>query len=508
MCGLIGIAGDIDHETRNRLFKDFLDTCASRGRDSTGVVKVAKDSKSYSWAKQLGSPAYLYDSRQWDRHIEGEAAVLIGHCRSKTIGDVSIRNAHPFDFPEEGIIGVHNGTLRGQHNLDTYHHQKVDSEVLYGHLAKNGVEDTFKKVEGAYACVWWDNDAGTLNFIRNSERPLFITWSADYRTMYWASEIWMFGAIARKKKLWEGDKNGVYHELPIHTLWSFRINPAAKGDEKVLSLRTPKEIKPEKKSYQPPVHTRTGGHQQANGMGAHGNPGSGTGYWQLTQTGRRWVERGNGWTDRGNGVHERAFTPTSPATGGSAGGEVVSPFDKAAKRLVTILDASELNDKLQLEHLTQGATPENGTSSPLSNVEFLRNSVARSALLTEPNSTKPSSRSTLSLPGTGSNVSPIRSNVGASESCKGFSANSKNKGLLLTGVSFRVIAGVPYITWNETKREFSETEVMYNTGGACTFCKKTLMDIQEIGEFLNEQQVICNDCLQEPQNDALCYEAC
>lgn len=43
MCGIVGIAGKITHQAKNVVFKDFLDVCQVRGRDSTGVIKVRDD---------------------------------------------------------------------------------------------------------------------------------------------------------------------------------------------------------------------------------------------------------------------------------------------------------------------------------------------------------------------------------------------------------------------------------------------------------------------------------
>lgn len=502
MCGLVGIAGDIDHETRTKIFKDFLDTCASRGRDSTGVIRVKKGGD-YSFAKQVGAPAYLYDSRQWDRHIEGEAQALIGHCRSKTIGDATIRNAHPFDFPEKGIIGVHNGTLRGYYNLDTHHHSKVDSEVLYGHLAENGPAETFNKVEGAYACVWWDNEAGTLNFIRNNERPLWLTWSKDYRTMYWASEIWMFGAITRRKQLWDGgEKKEIYHELPINTLWSFRINCAAGKDEKVMSLRPVTEIKLEKKPLPPyPYHG-------SNGMAFHNNRGPGKwvkGVWTPdAPVGKRWEEVSPG-------VHRRVFElPVLPNPAKGKGGEVTNPFVvKDARPLVTVIDGDQLNDLLELKAQRDarlGNTLEDSTSLPLSSVEFLRNSVQSSDSQTPPNSTKDSKKNILSLPEKPSNIFPMADRGKFLKPCGTSSLSSSLR--RKEGVSFRTVAGVPYITWNANGREFTEQALMHNTGGCCNFCKKTLLGIDEVADFITEQRVICTDCLIEPSMLAPQYDVC
>lgn len=498
MCGLIGAAGNITHELKSRVFKDMLDVCATRGRDSTGIIIVKKD-LSYDWIKQLGSPAYLYDSRQYEQRVERtDAAALIGHCRAKTVGDVSIKNAHPFDFPEAGICGVHNGTLRNQHSLDTHKYGQVDSETMYGHLAKNGPEDTFKKVDGAYTAIWWNDKEKTINFIRNTERPLWLSWSKDLKTMFWASEIWMFGAINRKIELWDGgEEKKVYRELEPHKLHSFRINPNAKGDEKLLALRPLKEILLEKKSYTP-HHQRnwqSGGH----GVGFHGD---------------RFAGRVNGWEHNGDGTYSRKADTGPDALGVIKGGEVKDPFqapDSGGQRKpLVIIDGDKLDDELDLSLFERiGSTPANGTNSPISNVEFLKSSVNRSGSSKEQSSTKSSKRSKTSLPGLTSKISLPNSKDDLSKACNVFSINSRKtqSRLLSSGVSYRIVAGMEYITRNETHHEYDFLEFHNKMGGCCSFCKTPLETVFDVGDILSDDSYICKQCLREPASSPM-IEAC
>ena len=367
MCGLVGVAGDVSYKVKSKVLKDMLDVCQLRGRDSTGVIKVKKD-LSYDWMKQVGPPTYLYDSKMWDNRMEkGDAAAYIGHCRHKTSGEINKDNAHPFDFPDEGICGVHNGTLCSFTRLDTYNYQKVDSEVLYGHLAQNGPEETFDRLEGAWACVWWNDKEKTINFIRNDQRPLWFTWSKDARMMFWASEPWMFGAVSREIELWEGGENKKpYIQLPINTLWSFKINPEAKGDESVVTMRPAKLIAPapEKKSWQSTTW---------KGNGQHG-----TGFV------RRWEEKEDGSVVRVTTGPSTENTPTSK------GGEVADPFKEQKPQLPVLLLDDSLDD------LTGTSQDDSGISN-LSNVTFLRNSIKGSGQSRQSTNTKKSQKSILDI---------------------------------------------------------------------------------------------------------------
>lgn len=483
MCGLVGIAGDVTHQARTRVFRDMLDVCQVRGRDSTGVIKVNRDLQ-YDWVKQVGPPSILCDSRMYERRVElGETAALIGHTRSKTVGDVTVKNAHPFDFPDEGICGVHNGTLRSYHGLDTYTFQKVDSEVLYGHLSLNGPKDTFSQVEGAYACVWWNDKDKSLNFIRNDQRPLWFTWSKDKKMMFWASEVWMFGAVARHIELWDGgESKKVYLELPPHQHWIFNINAAAKGDEPVITMKPIVEIKLEKKAT-------------AVGQASHGTN---------RQRGEQWK---NNWEQLENGEWVRKDESDDPTfTMGKPGGEVPRPFDKAAgaeKEQTPLILLDKLDD--ELPEALRAPTQEKKTTSPLSSVSFLTHSLQRSGSTTRQTGTRHSNRNILSLPERNSPTSRSNSKGAKLSSivpvCPGSNAV---KNSILSGVSFRTVVGIDYITDNKTKTEWTMAAFMENTKGRCCFCKEPFGDnMDKIGEIVDATHVLCTSCLEDPGEDQL-----
>lgn len=493
MCGLVGAAGDLPHSFRAQVFKDFLDVCQVRGRDSTGVVKVSKGDQNYDWCKAVGSPAYLYDGRQYEQRIEsGDASVLIGHCRAKTVGQVSAKNAHPFDFPAQGICGVHNGTLNNHYRLPTHKHDMVDSEVMYAFLAENGPQETFSTIEGAWACVWWNDKEKTLNFIRNDKRPLYFTWSEDARMMFWASEPWMFAAVERKVKLWDGgkDKKKII-ELPINTLWSFKIDAAAKGDAKVLNMRPAKKINPapEKKA-----NTYVGGRTPTTIGKPHSNHASDWEYDPLTRTSRRRDEIGAG------------------------GGEVKNPFLKAVQEKYPGWNLLSLQEKQNLIRREQearrnqplndqlsdlfGLTKDDPTASDLSNVAFLNTSALSKDSTKQETSTTRQRKPLISLPGKTSKVLAHGSNVvllGEPKSCCDSSGGTKTTLQLKSGVSHRVVAGIEYISDKKTSKEFSSAEFIYNTNGVCCFCKVQIKDIFEVGEILDDSNFLCETCIHEPK---------
>lgn len=465
MCGIVGIAGDINFESR-KVFKDMLDVCQLRGRDATGVIRV-KDNLDYTWVKREGPPAFLFDTKMYDKEIDtGLSSALIGHCRAKTNGPSGHEGAHPFDYPEQGIIGVHNGTLNGHHNLEGYSYNKVDSDVLYNHLAVHGPQETFSKTKGAWACVWWDNVNETLNFIRNDQRPLWFTYSEDKRQMFWASEPWMFGAVSRKIKLWEGaDVKGtkkIFLELPINTLWSFKINRDAKGEEPVFILKKQLVIEPVKEE----VRRYTGNY--------------GVNYGSSSKT---W--RNGEWVENDKGVLVR-----------NQGGSVPRPFDKQV----------ELEDPLppQLLPKPQDSTGKAGesTTTELSNVHYLNTSAKPTGSSQE---SKESTHSTKSADSS-QDKSSKNSQASSKKSCSGVSrdlkeSSSKDQFQYLNVwpmVSLRRIAGgLLYITDKLTGNEYSEAQFEDNTRATCSHCDEPIGGLEDVSFFVDKFNFVCRKCSGE-----------
>jgi Glutamine amidotransferase domain len=472
MCGIVGVAGKITHTVKNTVFKDMLDVCQVRGRDSAGVIKVRNDAdQTYTWAKAVGPPATLFDYRKYDSEIErGEAIALVGHTRSRTVGEINIKNAHPFDYVDEQIIGVHNGTLREHYKLEGHHHSKVDSDVLYGHLAKNGPKKTFNLVKGAYACVWWDGNKKTLNFIRNEERPLWFTWSKDMEMMFWASEIWMFAVVERKIDLWNGVKDdgvGKYVQIKPHQLWSFTINPKAEKDASVLTMKPAQTLEPEKE--------------------------------EVRYTGNYGVQSGKVWTRQDDGGWRPTVTPPL------SGGEVVNPFLNVEGDDIIPWPAEGTLQLPAPKDIT--GNQEGSGNTKIGNVSFMKTSATGKDSLTESSPLPRFPREILCLPVPNSENFPLISKRGPSDESKGSLGNivslSEQRRASRPPTSVREVKKVGWFIRDNFKEiEYSVEQFEQNTKAICCHCKEPVGDLNEVFEFIDKNNFVCKTCVTPHQSSA------
>lgn len=181
-----------------KTFKTLLILDALRGTDSTGAASVVRNGD-VLLAKQVGNPYELFETNQWGKLMQRFSRALLGHNRYATQGKVNKNNAHPFEF--ETLIGAHNGTLHNKHELLDHQYFDVDSMNLYHHIDKKGVKDAIKVSRGAWSLTYWDKVEETINFLRNDQRPMYMTYTADKQSIIWASEGWMIDVACGKNNV-------------------------------------------------------------------------------------------------------------------------------------------------------------------------------------------------------------------------------------------------------------------------------------------------------------------
>lgn len=214
MCGLVGFFGGYSKK-HDDAFQDLLIIDSIRGPHSTGVVFVPQNQDSYDIAKAACLPQELPYFTDYRKLFNRLNVALLGHNRYATIGKITDENAHPFGF--DHIAGMHNGTIRNKWKLPDGRDFDTDSEAIMYSLALQGIDETYKLIEGAAALVWWDGKEKSVNFVQNGERPLTFAHTKDNRAVFYASESWMLRAVSERHKLELVD----ILKPKDHFLWTF-----------------------------------------------------------------------------------------------------------------------------------------------------------------------------------------------------------------------------------------------------------------------------------------------
>lgn len=187
MCGLVGLILKTENGAMNMdlsMFKEMLYIDALRGWDSTGVASFHNNGELRA-LKEASQAASFIDAKEfedWGKDFIKNGKAALGHNRKATVGTIVDETAHPFmitdgkDKDQARYAFMHNGTLRNHEKL---YKTKVDSEALAFHLTKcegnpEALQEALAEVDGAYACMWIDQQKEHLYLLRNHERPLYL----------------------------------------------------------------------------------------------------------------------------------------------------------------------------------------------------------------------------------------------------------------------------------------------------------------------------------------------
>lgn len=236
MCGLVGMASALKYSDE-KTFKTLLLLDYFRGQDSTGFAAIRKDG-AVETLKVADDPIILFNHGDFDQTLLGTLdAIWIGHNRAATIGVTNRANAHPFTAGH--ITGAHNGTLEKSSFQDiasrlpeTY---GTDSETIFAHIAKYGIDETVSRLRGAWALIWYDSNDKTLNMLKNDQRPLY---TCEIRrdggtALLWASEYQMISAALKmadvKDELIRDQEGYCFFPLPDDTLHTWALEDLKQG---------------------------------------------------------------------------------------------------------------------------------------------------------------------------------------------------------------------------------------------------------------------------------------
>ena len=209
MCGLVGSINRLvayDKSAYSAYFQQALYADTLRGFDSTGMFLMEEvDAKPIVYKKALAAPDFLQLSKveKFLGKYSNDWDIMIGHNRAATKGGVKDSTAHPFQIGT--ITMAHNGTIYNHKSLKGGEKFDVDSEAICNSIDVDGIADTIEQIDGAFAIIYHDSYEGSLNIIRNNERPLTIGFVGpnknDIEGILIASEVLMMRWIASRCKL-------------------------------------------------------------------------------------------------------------------------------------------------------------------------------------------------------------------------------------------------------------------------------------------------------------------
>lgn len=223
MCGLVMLVNKNKkgfNNTQQNVFASLLYLSGGfRGRDGAGAV-VIDNIGNVKLAKAAVSVDHFLQTPEYaalDTAAFQTGWAMFGHNRAATRGVINDANSHPF-IVDDKVVLVHNGTFNGDHKKikDT----EVDSEVIAHTLAEDiSTEEALRKINAAYALMWYNVDKKQLSVIRNSSRPLWYMETPD--SYIYASEESFLHFVKSKYSL-TATRNPF--EIKAESLSTFTLN--------------------------------------------------------------------------------------------------------------------------------------------------------------------------------------------------------------------------------------------------------------------------------------------
>lgn len=244
MCGIFGFAKQSGHQTDAQIDKlrDVFTNLASdsvvRGEDSTGVSIISPDER--RTFKSIVASDKIVKHETWRSNIldriDRESTIGIGHVRLATHGDVTMRNAHPFEIGS--VLGAHNGVIHNYNELAKKYNKsiEVDSEVIFAYLNNMSDRDALEKLEGDYALSWVKDSNRIVHLARESSRPISVAYWKKARILLWASTSHIL-----ENAMHDAGLTLKHHSLLVNNIYSFNTDKFGSKTAVEKSTFKPKE---------------------------------------------------------------------------------------------------------------------------------------------------------------------------------------------------------------------------------------------------------------------------
>ncbi len=191
-----------------------MEGCTDLGKRIMPILAIYMNERGRdSWGMTDGKFIYKSVGQIIDQFDELDLESPTYHCRSGSVGSISHRNAHPFEFTHEHdghkkrVVGVHNGHVNnyiGLKNRYQRQHFEVDSEHIFAHLAE---DKPISDITGWGTVVWYeqiDDGPVTRYFSTFTGGPLAVVKLKTGEIIFASTDrslqiaIQMTGAIADK----------------------------------------------------------------------------------------------------------------------------------------------------------------------------------------------------------------------------------------------------------------------------------------------------------------------
>ena len=232
MCGLAGVMSRNLDMTQLSKFKDIYTIAQIRGDTGAGVAVVPLQTgnsiRHVGIRRTTWSSGHLVTTSDFFDAVKKPCSIVVGHARAPTRGGSDIKNVHPHRHGD--IILVHNGTMTTVDRVPVTVGQKhTDSAMIAECISEKGPHHFVENSIGAYALVWIDLKNQTLNFLRNSERTLWLGMEKDsavsgkLAAVWWASEMPMMMYPLSRYSGYVKERFD-YKALPTNEWWSWPLN--------------------------------------------------------------------------------------------------------------------------------------------------------------------------------------------------------------------------------------------------------------------------------------------